>query len=171
MRFADYAKIYVTAGTGGPGSAHMRRDHYIPKGGPDGGDGGRGRRLLLRGPVQLNTILDLRYTPSLTRKPGDNGRSSRSSGTDGTSVILRVPLGTVTFAPESRTRIAEITDDEQEIVIAKGGTCCLGTWHFNSTVTPIPHTLIWRHWHTRLLTRPKRMRCGLVDFQFWQSTF
>ncbi len=138
MRFADYAKIYVTAGRGGDGSAHFRREKYVPKGGPDGGDGGRGGSIILKGNAQLNTILDLRYKKYIKAGHGENGGSSRSTGKDGESIILKVPLGTVVFDAESRERLGEITEDEEEIVIAKGGKGGLGNWHFKSAVNQTP---------------------------------
>ncbi len=138
MRFADYAKIYITAGKGGDGSAHLRREKYVPKGGPDGGDGGAGGSIILKGNAQLNTILDLRYKKYIKAKPGENGSSSRSSGKTGQSVTLNVPLGTVAYDAETRERIGEITEDEQELVIAKGGRGGLGNWHFKSSVNQTP---------------------------------
>lgn len=138
MRFADYAKIYVTAGKGGDGSAHLRREKYVPKGGPDGGDGGKGGSIVLKGNAQLNTILDLRYKKYIKAKAGENGGSSRSSGKSGESIILQVPLGTVAFDAESRERLGEITEDEQELVIAEGGRGGLGNWHFKSSVNQTP---------------------------------
>ncbi len=138
MRFADYAKIYVTAGRGGDGSAHFRREKYVPKGGPDGGDGGRGGSIILKGNAQLNTILDLRYKKYIKAGHGENGGSSRSTGKDGESVVLKVPLGTVVFDAESRERLGEITEDEEEMVIAKGGKGGLGNWHFKSAVNQTP---------------------------------
>lgn len=92
MRFADYAKIYVTAGRGGDGSAHFRREKYVPKGGPDGGDGGKGGDIVLKGNPQLNTILDLRYKKFIKAKAGEHGAKSRKTGADGDDVILEVPL-------------------------------------------------------------------------------
>ncbi len=138
MRFADYAKIYITAGKGGDGSAHFRREKYVPKGGPDGGDGGTGGSIILKGNAQLNTILDLRYKKYIKAKPGENGSGSRSTGKDGESIILNVPLGTVAFDAETRERLGEITDDEQELIIAKGGKGGLGNWHFKSSTNQTP---------------------------------
>ena len=138
MRFADYAKIYITAGKGGDGSAHFRREKYVPKGGPDGGDGGTGGSIILKGNAQLNTILDLRYKKYIKAKPGEHGSGSRSTGKDGESIILNVPLGTVAFDAETRERLGEITDDEQELIIAKGGKGGLGNWHFKSSTNQTP---------------------------------
>ncbi len=138
MRFADYAKIYVTAGRGGDGSAHFRREKYVPKGGPDGGDGGKGGNIVLKGNPQLNTILDLRYKKFIKAKAGENGAKSRKTGADGGDVILEVPLGTVAFDADSRERLGEITEDEETIVIAKGGKGGLGNWHFRSSTNQTP---------------------------------
>lgn len=138
MRFADYAKIYVTSGNGGAGASHFRREKYIPKGGPDGGDGGKGGSIILKGNVQLNTILDLRYKKFIKAKPGVDGSKNKRTGADGPDVILEVPLGTVAFDADSRERIGEITEDEQKLVIAEGGQGGLGNWHFRSSTNQTP---------------------------------
>ena len=139
MRFADYAKIYVTAGKGGDGSAHFRREKYIPKGGPDGGDGGKGGSIVLKGNQQLNTILDLRYKKYIKAKPGQNGAKSRKTGADGDNIVLEVPLGTVAYDAETRARLGEITVDNEKLVIAEGGKGGLGNWHFKSSTNQTPH--------------------------------
>lgn len=139
MRFADYAKIYVTAGSGGSGMSHLRREKYVPKGGPDGGDGGKGGDVVLKGNKQLNTILDLRYRKYIKAAHGENGGSSRKTGKDGAKEMLEVPLGTVVFDAETKERIGEITEDEQTLVIAKGGKGGLGNWHFRSATNQTPH--------------------------------
>lgn len=138
MRFADYAKIYVTAGNGGAGSAHFRREKYIPKGGPDGGDGGKGGSIVLKGNVQLNTILDLRYKKFIKAKPGVDGSKNKRTGADGPDIILEVPLGTVAFDADTRERIGEITEDEQKLIVAQGGQGGLGNWHFRSSTNQTP---------------------------------
>lgn len=138
MRFADYAKIYVTAGKGGDGSLHFRREKYVPKGGPDGGDGGRGGDVILVGNQQLNTILDLRYRKYIKAKSGANGTKSRKSGPAGKDEILEVPLGTVAYDAETKERLGEITENDQHLVIAKGGRGGLGNWHFKSSVNQTP---------------------------------
>jgi len=138
MRFADYAKIYVTAGDGGAGSSHFRREKYIPKGGPDGGDGGKGGSIILRGNAQLNTILDLRYKKYIKAKPGVNGSKSKKTGADGPSIVLEIPLGTVAFDADTRERIGEITEDKQQLTIAEGGQGGLGNWHFRSSTNQTP---------------------------------
>ncbi len=138
MRFADYAKIYVTAGRGGDGSAHFRREKFVPKGGPDGGDGGKGGDIVLKGNKQLNTILDLRYKKFIKAKAGEHGAKSRKTGANGEDIILEVPLGTVAFDADSRERLGEITEDEQSLVIAEGGRGGLGNWHFRSATNQTP---------------------------------
>ncbi|MCR9131639.1 MAG: GTPase ObgE [bacterium] len=138
MRFADYAKIYVTAGKGGDGSAHFRREKYIPKGGPDGGDGGKGGSIILKGNPQLNTILDLRYKKFIKAKAGEHGAGNKKTGAGGEDIILAVPLGTVAYDAESRERLGEITEEDQELVIAEGGKGGLGNWHFRSSTNQTP---------------------------------
>lgn len=138
MKFADYAKIYVTAGDGGNGSAHFRREKYVPKGGPDGGDGGKGGNVTLRGNKQLNTILDLRYRKYIKAKRGQDGAKSRKTGKDGQTEFLEVPLGTVAFDAETKERIGEITDHDEKLVIAQGGKGGLGNWHFKSATNQNP---------------------------------
>ena len=108
MRFADYAKIYVTAGKGGDGSAHFRREKFIPKGGPDGGDGGKGGSIVLKGNENLNTLLDLRYKKYIKAKRGEHGMKSRKTGAGGENIILEVPLGTVAYDAETKERLGEI---------------------------------------------------------------
>jgi GTP-binding protein len=138
MRFADYAKIYVTAGAGGNGSVHFRREKYVPRGGPDGGDGGRGGDIVLVGNKQMNTLLDLRYRKYIKAKKGDDGQKSRKSGKDGASEYLQVPLGTVAFEADTKKRLGEITEDGQELVIAEGGKGGLGNWHYKSATNQTP---------------------------------
>jgi GTP-binding protein len=138
MRFADYAKIYVTAGKGGDGSAHFRREKYIPRGGPDGGDGGKGGSIVLKGNPQLNTILDLRYKKFIKAKAGEHGAGNKKTGAGGEDIILAVPLGTVAYDAESRERLGEITEQDQELVIAEGGKGGLGNWHFRSSTNQTP---------------------------------
>lgn len=138
MRFADYAKIYVTAGSGGAGAVHFRREKYVPKGGPDGGDGGAGGNVILRGNKQLNTLLDLRYRKYVKAQHGSDGESSKRKGKDGEAEILEVPLGCVAFEADTRKRIGEITEDGQEMVIAQGGKGGLGNWHFRRSTNQTP---------------------------------
>lgn len=138
MRFADYAKIYITAGRGGNGSAHFRREKFVPRGGPDGGDGGKGGSIVLKGNQQLNTLLDLRYKKYIKAKHGEHGAGSRKTGAGGPDIILDVPLGTVAYDSDSRERLGEITQDEERLVIAEGGKGGLGNWHFKSATNQTP---------------------------------
>lgn len=138
MRFADYAKIYVTAGKGGDGMAHFRREKYVPRGGPDGGDGGKGGDVVLVGNKQLNTLLDLRYRKFIKAERGAHGHSARKTGRDGSPELLEVPLGTVVYDAESRERIGEITEDGERLVVARGGDGGLGNWHFRSATNQTP---------------------------------
>lgn len=138
LRFADYAKIYVTAGKGGDGSAHFRREKFIPRGGPDGGDGGKGGSIVIKGNQQLNTLLDLRYKKYIKAKRGEHGAGSRKTGAGGADIVLDVPLGTVAYDSESRERLGEITENDQQLVIAEGGKGGLGNWHFKSATNQTP---------------------------------
>ncbi len=138
MRFADYAKIYLRAGKGGAGSSHFRREKYVPKGGPDGGDGGRGAHIILRGNPQMNTLLDLRYKKYIHAPNGERGGSAQKSGKDGIDVVLSVPLGTVAYESETRRLLGEITEEGQELLIAKGGKGGLGNTHFKSSTNQTP---------------------------------
>lgn len=138
MRFADYAKIYVTAGKGGDGMAHFRREKFVPKGGPDGGDGGKGGDVIIVGNPQLNTLLDLRYRKYVKAEKGENGHTSRKTGKDGESEILEVPLGTVVFDADTKERLGEITEKQDRLVVAEGGKGGLGNWHFKSATNQTP---------------------------------
>ncbi|CAN5428938.1 GTPase ObgE [soil metagenome] len=138
MRFADYAKIYVTAGDGGSGMAHFRREKYVPKGGPDGGDGGQGGDVILIGNEQLNTLLDLRYRKYIKADHGKDGHTSRKTGKDGKDEVLKVPLGTVVFNADTKERLGEITTHDEKLVVVKGGQGGLGNWHFKSATNQSP---------------------------------
>lgn len=138
MQFADYAKIYTTAGSGGEGSVHFRREKYVPRGGPDGGDGGDGGDVIIRGNEQLNTLLDLRYRKYVNAKDGQRGESSKRKGKDGEDEVLEAPLGSIIYDAESKERLGEITEHEEEIVVAKGGKGGLGNWHFRSATNQTP---------------------------------
>ena len=138
MRFADYAKIYVTAGNGGSGMSHFRREKYVPKGGPDGGDGGKGGDVILTGNSQLNTLLDLRYRKYVKAEHGKDGHTSRKTGRSGKDELLEVPLGTVIYDADTKERLGEITNHEQKLVVAKGGQGGLGNWHFKTATNQTP---------------------------------
>jgi len=167
MRFADYAKIYVTAGKGGSGMAHFRREKYVPKGGPDGGDGGRGGDVIIVGNPQLNTLLDLRYRKYVKAGHGKPGHTSRKTGRDGESEILEVPLGTVIFDADSKERIGEITEEGEKIVVAEGGQGGLGNWHFKSSTNQTPqHSQEGRKGEERAIELELKLMAdvGLVGF-------
>jgi len=138
VQFADYAKVYVSGGDGGAGSVHFRREKYVPKGGPDGGDGGDGGHVIVKGNEQLNTLLDLRYRKYVNAEDGQRGESSKRKGSDGEDEFLEVPMGCVIYDADTRERLGEITEHEQELVVAKGGKGGLGNWHFRSSTNQTP---------------------------------
>jgi len=117
---------------------HFRREKYVAKGGPDGGDGGDGGNVILKGNEQLNTLLDLRYQKYVKAEHGSNGGSSKKKGKDGEDRILEAPLGSVIFDADTKERLGEITEHEQQITIAGGGKGGLGNWHFRSSTNQTP---------------------------------
>ena len=136
--FVDYVKIFCASGNGGAGSAHFHREKYIPKGGPDGGDGGRGGHIILRGNRNFWTLIHLRYARHVYAGHGESGSRSRSFGKDGEDKIIEVPLGTVAYDAETGEFLAEITEDKQELILLKGGRGGLGNWHFRSATNQTP---------------------------------
>lgn len=136
--FVDYVKMFVTSGNGGKGSAHLHREKFIEKGGPDGGDGGRGGHVIIRGNSNLWTLLHLKFKKHIKAGHGEHGASSRSFGADGEDVYVDVPLGTVVRDTESDEIIFEITDHNEEKIIAKGGKGGLGNWHFRTSTNQTP---------------------------------
>jgi len=136
--FVDYVKIYCRSGNGGAGSVHFRREKYIPKGGPDGGDGGKGGDIILVGNTQLWTLLHLRYTRHLRAGHGENGSGQTSSGAIGKDIIIEVPLGTIAKDPETDKVIAEITEDGQKVILLPGGRGGLGNDHFKTATNQSP---------------------------------
>ncbi|WP_242132801.1 GTPase ObgE [Aestuariivivens marinum] len=136
--FVDYVKMYVASGNGGKGSAHLHREKYIAKGGPDGGDGGRGGHVIIRGNSNLWTLFHLKFKKHVRAGHGEHGGSSRSTGADGEDVYVDVPLGTVVRDTETNTVIFEITEHGDEKIIAKGGKGGLGNWHFKSATNQTP---------------------------------
>ena len=119
--FIDKARIYVEAGNGGDGMSSFRREKFVEKGGPNGGNGGRGGNVILRADNSLNTLIDFRYKRKFKAKRGDNGGVSNMTGHRGEDVIIKVPLGTVVRDDETNIMIADLTEDGQEFVAAKGG--------------------------------------------------
>lgn len=136
--FVDYVKMFVSSGNGGKGSAHLHREKFITKGGPDGGDGGRGGHVILRGNSNLWTLLHLKFKKHIRAGHGGNGSKSRSFGADGADEYVDVPLGTVVRDTETNEIIFEITDHGEEKVIAEGGKGGLGNWHFRSSTNQTP---------------------------------
>ena len=136
--FVDYVKMHLTSGKGGQGSAHLRREKYIPKGGPDGGDGGRGGHIILRGNPNLWTLYHLKFKRHYKAGYGGAGSKQTSTGADGEDVIVEVPLGTVVRDSETQNIILEITEDGQEFIIARGGKGGLGNDHFKSSTNQTP---------------------------------
>lgn len=136
--FIDYIKIYCTSGNGGAGSTHLRREKYIPKGGPDGGDGGRGGHIYLRGKADMWTLLHLRYQRHFRAKHGENGMSANKTGSDGVDIIIDVPLGTVAKNAETGEIVLEVTEDNQKKVLLAGGRGGLGNTHFKSPTHQTP---------------------------------
>ena len=132
--FIDYVKILCRSGKGGAGSSHFYRAKYIPKGGPDGGDGGRGGHIILRGNRNMWTLLPLKYRRHIFAGNGQSGSGGRSFGKDGEDVIVDVPCGTVVFDAETGDFLTEVTDDGQEVKLLRGGRGGLGNWHFKSSV-------------------------------------
>ncbi len=136
--FVDYVKIYCLSGNGGAGSVHFRREKYIPKGGPDGGDGGKGGDIIMVGNTQLWTLLHLRFERHLRAGHGDPGGGQRSTGADGEDVIIEVPLGTVAKNAETDEIIGEIMEDGERIILLKGGRGGQGNDHYKSATNQTP---------------------------------
>jgi len=136
--FVDYVRILFRSGNGGPGSAHFRREKSEPKGGPDGGDGGRGGHIILRGNAQMWTLLHLKYRKHIFAGHGGSGSGQCSSGADGEDIIIDVPLGTVVKDAETEEFILEITQEGEEKILLRGGRGGLGNTHFKSPTMQTP---------------------------------
>jgi len=136
--FVDYVKIHVFSGKGGKGSAHLHREKYITKGGPDGGDGGRGGHVIVKGNKNLWTLFHLKFKRHVKAEHGENGSKQRSSGAQGADEYIEVPLGTVVRDTETNEIIKEITEDGQEFIVAEGGMGGRGNWHFKSSTNQTP---------------------------------
>ncbi len=136
--FVDYVKIYCRSGKGGRGSTHFRREKYIPKGGPDGGDGGRGGHVFLRGNRNYWTLLHLKYERHVMATNGSPGTAKRSSGKDGEDRVIEVPCGTVVYDAETGDFICDVTEDGQEVMLLKGGRGGLGNWNFKTATNQAP---------------------------------
>ncbi len=136
--FVDYVKVFLRSGNGGPGSSHFRREKFVEFGGPDGGDGGLGGSIILRGSHQHWTLIHLKYRKHIHADNGDHGHGQRRSGKEGSDIILEVPLGTVARDAETGEILMEVTEEGQEKVIAPGGIGGLGNWHFKTATNQAP---------------------------------
>ncbi len=136
--FIDYVKVLCRSGKGGAGSRHFYRAKYVPKGGPDGGDGGRGGHIILRGNSHMWTLLPLRYRRHIFAGNGQSGSGGRSFGKDGEDVVVDVPCGTVVFDAETGEFLCEVTADGEEVKLLRGGRGGLGNWHFKSATNRTP---------------------------------
>ena len=137
--FIDYVKVCCRSGKGGAGSAHFRKEKHAPLGGPDGGNGGRGGHIILKGNVQLWTLLHLKYTKHIMAEDGEKGGTNKSSGAQGMDQIVEVPLGTIARDPETGEKLAEITEDGQEIILIPAGRGGLGNENFKTSTNQAPH--------------------------------
>lgn len=159
MQFLDEVKIYLKAGNGGNGSTSFRREKYIPRGGPDGGDGGRGGSIILKCIKDLNTLIDFRYTQHFKAQNGVNGQGRNKNGRSGQDLILRVPVGTQVLNEDESEVIYDLTIDGEEFVIAKGGRGGLGNVNFKSSTNQAPKYAqkgeageeLWSHLKLKLL--------------------
>ena len=136
--FVDYVKIYCRSGKGGRGSSHFRREKYITKGGPDGGDGGRGGHVYLRGNRNYWTLLHLKYERHIMATNGESGSAKRSSGKDGEDRVIEVPCGTVVYDAETGEFICDVTEDGQQVMLLKGGRGGLGNFNFKKATNQAP---------------------------------
>ena len=136
--FIDYVKIYCRSGKGGPGSMHFHRAKYVPKGGPDGGDGGRGGHIILRGNRNLWTLLHLKYQKHIFATDGGKGGPSRSFGKDVEDKIIEVPCGTVVYNGDTGEFMCEIKEHQEELILFRGGKGGLGNWHFRTATNQAP---------------------------------
>ena len=136
--FVDYIKVYASSGKGGRGSAHLHREKFITKGGPDGGDGGRGGHIILRGSKDMWTLFHLKFKKHFRAEQGGDGSKSRSTGKDGIDVYVDVPLGTIVRDSETSEIIFEITENGEEKILLEGGMGGRGNWHFKSSTNQTP---------------------------------
>jgi GTP-binding protein len=136
--FVDYVKVFLNSGKGGKGSVHLHREKFITKGGPDGGDGGRGGHIILRGNQNLWTLINFKFKKHFKAGHGGHGSKNRSSGADGEDVYLDVPLGTIVKDGETQEVVVEITEHGEEKVLLEGGMGGRGNWHFRSSTNQTP---------------------------------
>ncbi|MGI9532275.1 GTPase ObgE [Lutimonas sp.] len=136
--FVDYIKVFAASGKGGKGSVHLHREKYITKGGPDGGDGGRGGHVILKGDKNMWTLFHLKFKKHFKADHGGAGSKNRSTGKDGEDVYINVPLGTIVRDGETQEILFEITADQEEIILCEGGKGGRGNWHFKSSTNQTP---------------------------------
>jgi GTP-binding protein len=136
--FVDYAMVYVSSGKGGPGSRSLRREKYVPKGGPDGGDGGRGGHVIVKANKNLWTLFHLKFKRHFRAEHGHSGGKQTSTGADGQDVYIEVPLGTVVRDKETKEILFELVEDGEEKIVVKGGRGGLGNAHFKSATNQTP---------------------------------
>ncbi|HHG84445.1 MAG TPA: GTPase ObgE [Bacteroidetes bacterium] len=136
--FVDHVRIFFTSGKGGPGVVAWRREKYVPKGGPNGGDGGRGGHIILEGDVQLWTLLDLKYRKYIKAEPGQRGSDNNKKGKNGKDQVLKVPLGTVIYNSETEEMIGEVTSHGERFILLKGGDGGFGNTHYKSSTNRAP---------------------------------
>jgi len=136
--FVDYIKIYASSGKGGRGSAHLHREKYVAKGGPDGGDGGRGGHVILRGNKNMWTLFPLKFKRHFKAEHGGDGSKQRSTGKDGQDVYVDVPLGTIVRDGETQEILFEITTENTQQILLEGGMGGLGNWNFKSSTNQTP---------------------------------
>ncbi len=138
MKFIDYTKIYVKAGDGGRGCVSFRREKYVPKGGPDGGDGGRGGHVIFKATKELNTLLDFRYKKEYHAERGQHGMGKKMHGRDGRDLIIMVPVGTLLKDVVGEETLADLDAEGAQAIIAKGGRGGLGNSHFATPTRQVP---------------------------------
>ena len=136
--FVDYVKVHIASGNGGKGSTHLHREKFVAKGGPDGGDGGRGGHVIIRATPNLWTLVGFKHKQHFKAGHGEHGSKNRSTGADGEDVYVDVPLGTVIKDAETDRVLAEITEETQEYLAAEGGMGGRGNWHFKSATNQTP---------------------------------
>ena len=136
--FVDYVKVHIASGNGGKGSTHLHREKFVAKGGPDGGDGGRGGHVIIRANPNLWTLVGFKHKQHFKAGHGEHGSKNRSTGADGEDVYVDVPLGTVIKDAETDEVLGEITEESQEYMAAEGGMGGRGNWHFKTSTNQTP---------------------------------
>jgi GTP-binding protein len=165
--FVDYVKIYCRSGKGGRGSSHFRREKYVPRGGPDGGDGGRGGHVFLRANRNFWTLLHLKYERHIFATSGEGGGAKQSSGKDGEDRIIEVPCGTVAYDAETGAYICDVTEDGQTVRLLNGGKGGRGNVHFKTATNQAPrYAQPGEPWEERMVILQLKLLAdvGLVGF-------